>query len=41
MKAVVQSYRTGAVEVEEVPVPRCPANGVLVRNVASLVSEVL
>ncbi len=38
MKAVVQSYRSGAVQVEDVPVPHCPENGVLVRNIASLVS---
>lgn len=38
MKAVVQSYRSGVVRVEEVPVPHCPENGLLVRNVASLVS---
>jgi predicted dehydrogenase len=38
VKAVVQSYRSGAVRVADVPVPRCPENGILVRNAASLVS---
>lgn len=38
MKAVVQSYSTGQVRVAEVPAPRCPSNGVLVRTAASLVS---
>ncbi len=38
MKAVVQSYSSGLVRVAEVPVPRCPVNGILVRTNASLVS---
>jgi predicted dehydrogenase len=38
MKAVVQSYSSGQVRVAEVPAPRCPTNGILVRTAASLVS---
>ncbi|MFH1039272.1 MAG: bi-domain-containing oxidoreductase [PVC group bacterium] len=38
MKQVIQSYRTGKLEVAEVPVPRCRSGGVLVRNAASLIS---
>lgn len=38
MKAVVQSYSSGSVRIAEVPVPRCPTNGILVRTSASLVS---
>jgi len=38
VKAVVQNYRSGTVRVADVPVPRCPANGILVRTTASLVS---
>lgn len=38
MRQVIQSYRTGEVAVRDVPAPRCPANGILVRNRASLVS---
>lgn len=38
MKAVFQSYRTGELLVAEVPPPALKPGGVLVRNVASLVS---
>ncbi len=38
MLQVIQNYRTGAVSVWDVPVPRCPLNGILVRNRASLIS---
>lgn len=38
MKAIVQSYRSGLVQVADVPAPRCPTNGILVRTTASLVS---
>ena len=38
MKAIVQNYRSGSVRVAEVPTPRCPTNGILVRTAASLVS---
>lgn len=38
MKAVVQSYKSGDVSVVDVPAPRCPANGIVIRTVASLVS---
>lgn len=38
MQQIIQSYRTGEVGLFEVPAPRCPRNGILVRNRASLVS---
>lgn len=38
MRQVVQSYRTGKVELRDVPVPRCGAGQVLVRNQRSLIS---
>ncbi|HEY4942149.1 MAG TPA: bi-domain-containing oxidoreductase [Rhizomicrobium sp.] len=38
MRQVIQSYRTGAVQLEEVPVPRCGSRGILVRNRVSLIS---
>ncbi|MGH9805302.1 MAG: hypothetical protein ACRD4D_09035, partial [Candidatus Acidiferrales bacterium] len=38
MKQLVQSYRTGALRVEDVPVPALRPQGVLVRNVFSLIS---
>ena len=38
MKQVIQSYRTGKLEVVEVPVPLCRSGGVLVRNAVSLIS---
>ncbi len=38
MQQVIQSYRTGEVSVRDVPAPRAPRNGLLVRNCASLIS---
>jgi len=38
MKQVIQNYRTGELELAEVPIPLCSYNTVLVRNVVSLVS---
>ncbi len=38
MKQVIQSYRTGSLELAEVPVPRPSANSVLVQNAASVIS---
>src|SRR5438045_2526885 len=38
MRQVIQSYRTGAVSVWDVPVPCCSPGGILVRNSASLIS---
>lgn len=38
MKQVIQSYKTGKLELADVPVPRPPANAVLVKNAASIVS---
>ncbi len=38
MKQIIQNYRTGIVELAEVPVPLCSGDTMLVRNEASLVS---
>ncbi len=38
MRQVIQSYKDGRIAVAEVPVPACKAGGLLVRNVASLIS---
>jgi predicted dehydrogenase/threonine dehydrogenase-like Zn-dependent dehydrogenase len=38
MKAILQNFRTGELTVEDVPPPTLKPDGVLVRNVASLVS---
>ena len=38
MKQVIQSYKNGKISLSEVPVPDCKAGGLLVRNVASLIS---
>ncbi|HXE76440.1 MAG TPA: bi-domain-containing oxidoreductase [Candidatus Xenobia bacterium] len=38
MKQLTQSYRTGALSVEEVPIPALRPQGVLVRNAFSLIS---
>lgn len=38
MKQVIQNYRTGILDLAEVPIPLCSSDTVLVRNVASLVS---
>ena len=38
MKQVTQTYRTGVVEINEVPVPSLSDKFVLVKNVASVVS---
>src|SRR5712692_3627787 len=38
MKQVVQSYRTGKIELEEVPVPRCHPGSALVHTAHSLIS---
>jgi len=38
MKQIIQSYKTGKVELKEVPIPLCKDNGVLVRTLVSLVS---
>lgn len=38
MKQVVQSYRTGEISLEDVPVPGCRPGGILVRTVCSLIS---
>jgi len=38
MKQVVQNYKTGKLELADVPIPACPSGYVLVRNVNSLLS---
>lgn len=38
MKQVIQSYKTGEIKVEEVPLPLCNPCGVIVQNVCSSVS---
>lgn len=38
MKQIIQNYRTGKLFLDEVPAPRCPANGVLVQTMNSLIS---
>lgn len=38
MKQIIQSYRTGELQLAEVPVPVCQENGILVRVACSLVS---
>jgi hypothetical protein len=40
MKQFIQNYRTGDLDLAEVPMPLCSSNSILVRNVASLVSIV-
>jgi hypothetical protein len=37
-KQVIQNLRSGVLKVEEVPEPLAPPGGVLVQNVASLIS---
>src|SRR3990167_10338754 len=38
MKQVIQSYKTGKVSLEKVPVPHCGKKSILVRNCHSLIS---
>ena len=38
MKQVIQNYRTGRLELAEVPVPVCSPDTVLVKNITSLIS---
>jgi predicted dehydrogenase/threonine dehydrogenase-like Zn-dependent dehydrogenase len=38
MRQIIQSYRDGKITLSEVPEPACKAGGVLVRNIASLIS---
>lgn len=38
MKQIIQSYKTGKITLTDVPAPACKGGGVLVRNVASLIS---
>ena len=38
MKQIIQNYRTGELELAEVPIPLCSSNKILVKNLASLIS---
>ena len=38
MKQIIQNYRTGKLELADVPVPVCSSNNILVKNEASLIS---
>ncbi len=38
MKQVIQSYKNGKIFLEDVPVPACKGGGILVQNLASLIS---
>ena len=38
MKQIIQNYRTGELELSEVPIPLCSSNKILVKNMASLIS---
>jgi predicted dehydrogenase/threonine dehydrogenase-like Zn-dependent dehydrogenase len=38
LKQIIQSYKNGKITLDEVPEPACKAGGVLVKNLASLIS---
>jgi len=38
LKQVIQNYRTGKLELADVPYPACKSGGVIVRNIASAIS---
>jgi len=38
MKQIIQNYKMGEIKLEEVSIPICRSGGLLVRNVASVVS---
>jgi predicted dehydrogenase len=38
MLQIIQNYKTGKIELADVPVPNCGSNSILVKNVASLIS---
>jgi predicted dehydrogenase len=38
LKQIIQSYKDGNISIEDVPMPACKAGGVLVQNLASLIS---
>ena len=38
MKQIIQSYKTGKMEIVEVPIPGCGENGILIQTKSSLVS---
>jgi len=38
MKQIIQNYRTGKLELAEVPIPFCSPSSILVKNIATLIS---
>jgi predicted dehydrogenase len=38
MLQIIQNYRTGKIELADVPVPHCGSNSILVKNISSLIS---
>jgi Zn-dependent alcohol dehydrogenases len=38
MLQIIQNYRTGKIELADVPIPNCSSNNILVKNIASLIS---
>ncbi len=38
MQQLIQNYKTGKMELVDIPIPHCGSNSVLVKNIASLVS---
>jgi len=38
MKQIIQNYRTGVLELADVPIPICSVDKILVKNIASLIS---
>ena len=38
MKQLIQNYKTGKIELADVPIPSCSSNSILIRNCASLIS---
>jgi len=38
MLQLIQNYRTGEIELADVPVPNCSSNSILVKNISSLIS---
>ena len=38
MKQIIQNYKSGKLELVDVPIPVCSSNKILVNNIASLIS---
>jgi hypothetical protein len=38
MLQLIQNYRTGEIELADVPVPTCSSNSILIKNISSLIS---